>query len=160
MQHRILCVFFRSLQATQMDQVSWAIVPQAFATAGPRGVWVVCLPDRWGEGAERKSGFRQDKDEAGFNMTSVPLITRFSRQCLCSWWKEPKEWTWLVMGIGSVCMCVSSVFRLWIHYCPIPHSFCHSWVWPCTISPSGSYICDRYRERKALCRKQICQRAN
>lgn len=43
----------------------------------------MCLPDRCGEGEGRKSGFRQEKDEASFNMTSVSLITRFSRQC--SW---------------------------------------------------------------------------
>lgn len=41
-----------------------------------------------------------------------------------------------------------------------------SWLCPFTISPSGSYIHDRYRERKALCRNKsvtvltkTCQRA-
>lgn len=59
----------------------------------------MCLADRWGEGEKRKSGFRQDKDEAGFNMTSVPLIKRFSRQY---------SWIYLLSMVGTKGMDLTS----------------------------------------------------
>ncbi|KAK2905857.1 hypothetical protein Q8A73_009800 [Channa argus] len=41
-------------EATQMnealDQMSWAKVPQHELQLAPEGFWVVCLPERWGEG--------------------------------------------------------------------------------------------------------------
>lgn len=93
------------------------------------------------------------KDEKGLDMTSVSLIARFSWQYLCIYLHSvegTKGMEWTSQGNKSVCVCVcvfSSVFLLQLHYCPIHYSVCRSW--PGTITPSGSYIHDRYRGRES-----------
>lgn len=95
------------------------------------------------------------KDEKGLDTTSVSLIARFSRQYLCIYLHSvegTKGMEWTSQGNKSVCVCVcvfSSVFLLQLHYCPIHYSVCRSWLWPGTITPSGSYIHDRYRGRES-----------
>lgn len=127
---------------------------------GGRGECVSTVPARpLGEGGEeRKSGSCQEKDEEGLDMTGASLITRFSRRC---WWTYllSVERTGETHQNMCVYLCVC-VFLPCFITAPIPHSLRHSQFWPFTISPSGSYIHDRYREERAVRRKQICHRVS
>lgn len=180
-------MFFRPPEATQMnealDQVSRGDTPPACSCSWPPGGFFSSSVSARPLGEEvrtrrrsrrrwrRKSGSHQEKDEEGLDMTGVSLITRFSRRC--SWiyllsMEGTKGTDWTSHGNrkrAHTCVCVWCVFLVLCFFCgfiiaqfPIPSAV--SWRWPFTISPSGSYIHDRYRERKALCRKQICHRAN
>lgn len=91
----------------------------------------MCLrPLGVGEGEERKSGSRQEKDEEGLDMTGVSLITRFSRRC--SWiylfsMEATKGMDWTSHGNRSVCVCVCLVLCFFcgfiISQFPIPSAF-------------------------------------
>lgn len=155
-------MFFRPPEAPHMnealDQVSRRDTPQHVLQLAPRDFGkCVCQTAEGGGVEKRKSGSRQEKDEEDFRhdrrVINHKILQALFVDLPALSMEGTKAMDGLVIRIGIVCVdvCVfSSLFLLRLHYCPIPYSFCRCWLWSCTISPSGRYILDRYRERKAL----------